>query len=286
MTAPTLGRRVRAVGEDARTLFGAYVVDPYWKAATTVILVVFGLTFLMWLINVSLHPMINLIFFFPGAALVLALGFSPVPILTFLGLGGIAAALGDRDTSQGIASGPSLQYKVVMGALFAFMTTAGFLSTWSFKSAPFAFFLVFAMILLLTVTWEVFGSRSIKTTAKIVTAYAVAIIVLSLWTSLSFSDEVENTVSGWFDSEEAADTPRITRPSSIYIPSCASGWSDVIGTPRGVTLVWGWAVTAQSKQDNNPWVTLPPNAVVNGDALRFCSDNPNLMGRRMPLGWS
>ncbi len=142
----------------------------------------------MWGINIVGLKEANFVFFFLGGFLILSLGSAPFLILSGAGLGVVVHGLRDDDLSKGAVAGVQGLYKIVIGSLFGFWVASGILATWSFRESPFSFFPIIAMIMLLAVMSSVFGLKGKKVPIAIITTYAVAVIGIAAWKTISIED--------------------------------------------------------------------------------------------------
>ncbi len=173
----------------------------YWKLLS-VAAGLAGLVFVQWVINSAGAPGLNFIFFFSGGALILAMGFSPIRGPgTGAVIGTVFAALRDTDLSQGALAGILGWMRGVMILLFGYWVVSGLLATWPFSENPLAFWPIAAMGCVLGTTAVVYGLKG-KMLPKIITLYAVGVIVLAAFTTMPI-------LQGWLPEELKTDKKKV-----------------------------------------------------------------------------
>uniref|UniRef100_A0A2A4YQ49 LemA family protein n=1 Tax=OCS116 cluster bacterium TaxID=2030921 RepID=A0A2A4YQ49_9PROT len=93
-------------------------------------------------------------------------------------------------------------------------------------------------------------------------------------------------------SKSETTTPRLnnlftstSKPSSVRIPSCASGWSEKVNVGTGNTVEWLWSVVAQYSSNGSRFINIRPYEHVVSELLRFCSNKSQYKNKNMPLKW-
>lgn len=151
-----------------------------WQGA----LILIALVIIMWILNLIGAPIINLLIGMVGMLGIAFITFSPKAVFIFFGLGAVVAELKDEDITQGTVKGVAAQYRVFLAVAYAFMGLAGLLATWSFRASPMAFWMVAFFGTFLLIMNAYYNTSSGKRMHQIGTTYALAVIILSLWSTL------------------------------------------------------------------------------------------------------
>lgn len=140
----------------------------------------FALVGIMWLFNIVGLKGINLFLGLAELLIFAFLAFAPKNLIGSGVIGGIVAALMDRDKTQGIATGPYWLYRIVLVVGFGSMFAAFYLSTWSFQASPESFWAIFGAVLILLMAEQVTRKSSVWG-MRFITAYALFTIALASW---------------------------------------------------------------------------------------------------------
>ena len=139
-----------------------------------------GLTLVMFLFNIFGLMGLNLIPFFSGAIIIVAVSTSLAAVSTAGAIGAIIAFLKDEDASQGSVAGISMLGKIIWGLLLGWFILAGFLSTWSFSDSPMAFFYLAAAAMTAMVVVQFYNITTGKWLVTGVLLYCGIIAFLAL----------------------------------------------------------------------------------------------------------
>lgn len=85
------------------------------------------------------------------------------------------------------------------------------------------------------------------------------------------------------DSRKGRNDPRV---HSVYLPSCADGWSEEVDVrPGNGQVVWTWPVQAELYIEGI-WVPHVPNTYPDSEGARFCAKKSKHVAKNMPLHWN
>ncbi len=235
-------------------------------------------TLAMWCFNISGLKEVNFIFFFIGGLYLVAKFSQPKMVVAGAVIGTVAGGLRDKDLSQSAAEGVKWLYKIALGLVLGFWVLAGMLATWSFENAPAAFFPVAAMTMLLAVMVEFFEMKG-GMFKKVLVAYAVGVIIVALWQTISWKSIAPTEQPEATPPHEVQEASSATQGGGgmIAITLTKGQCSEAIIVPKGVDIKS--TITGnvrQEKMDNatSEWTLMVDRASLY--ATRYCGDGQAL----------
>lgn len=144
-----------------------------WK---TVLILLADIT-LMWVLNFTDNRAWNIPLTLIGYLGIYWVGLRPTFLFYSAPVGGLLAALFDRDKSQGIGSGPGYLFEIVRMLSYCFLLLAYVLITIPFWWAPLVFWVLLFGVIILLQTGDALGGWRVR----IITAWVLICTVFGLW---------------------------------------------------------------------------------------------------------
>ena len=150
-----------------------------------ILLGIFGGIALMWFLNIIGLKGLNLIPFFLGSLVIVVAGLSPIT----LGLVALTGTFFSRAQGESIVQASADEIKgwvtkVLPALLFGTHVLVGFLATWSFKDAPFSFWLFAAASMTIVSTLVVYDMKGTWLPTITIT-YSLCIMAFALWGTIA-----------------------------------------------------------------------------------------------------
>ena len=177
------------------------IKDAYINSWTALI-ALFGSVFAMWGLNLAGGQLLVIPFALVGFFVIGFVGFAPKQLAHSAILSGFAAFLSEGGLTRvnignELGKGLALHYRIVLVSAYSYTLAAFTLMTWSFANAPSAFWIIFLAVLLLLMAQQLHGTSS-AWLPKVVSTYAVACILISLWSTFggAYSGQAFDALSG------------------------------------------------------------------------------------------